>query len=338
MSALLVPTFTRYVKAWPGASAPRVEYLPLGTALTRRFDDDRHFAAYSVPTVQYRMASPALGMLAAITMTLALFDIDAPGHTTPSGDWRDALLAAVAKIRSAGLAIFYYETKNGGRLVARRDPPIILRSSEDAETWRRRYRADLGELARFGIAADSSPVITAWTCLFRLPHVRREGRIEERRTLGDPHHVGRWTFEPTAAELAPPPPPPAVPVATPSPSSSPYADAALGAELERVRAAAGGTIFNTVNRAAFSLGCLVATGALDSTVVADALLAAAEAAARAADKLSVAGRRDAIGTIKRAIAAAAAKHPRTVPAPKLSCRPTEHHDDEAPHWLRARTS
>lgn len=53
--------------------------------------------------------------------------------------------------------------------------------------------------------------------------------------------------------------------------------AALAGELERLRRAAVGTRNDTLNRAAFRLGQIVAVGALDEAEVTDALLAAARA-------------------------------------------------------------
>lgn len=59
-------------------------------------------------------------------------------------------------------------------------------------------------------------------------------------------------------------------------STSPgYAHTALRGELDRVRGAAEGTRNHTLNRAAFSLGQLVAAGLLDHDAVAEALVEAA---------------------------------------------------------------
>ena len=71
----------------------------------------------------------------------------------------------------------------------------------------------------------------------------------------------------------------AVPVRTAAPGeASPYGLAALRAETDRVRRAAQGTRNHTLNRAAFSLGQLVAGGELALDLVVDELHAAAAAA------------------------------------------------------------
>jgi hypothetical protein len=57
-----------------------------------------------------------------------------------------------------------------------------------------------------------------------------------------------------------------------------YARAALAREAARVRAAPPGTCNDTLNRAAFNLGQLVAAGLLDADQVREVLLAAALAA------------------------------------------------------------
>jgi hypothetical protein len=82
--------------------------------------------------------------------------------------------------------------------------------------------------------------------------------------------------------LAPPPArrttlPPA-PRATGSGTAGRYAQAALAREAARVRAAPPGTCNDTLNRAAFNLGQLVAAGLLDAEQVRAVLLAAALAA------------------------------------------------------------
>jgi hypothetical protein len=83
-----------------------------------------------------------------------------------------------------------------------------------------------------------------------------------------------------------------------------YARAALAREAARVRAAAPGSCNDTLNRAAFSLGQLVAAGLLDPEQVRGVLLAAAlqAPATRHADR-----ERKAIATIASGLRGGAAK-------------------------------
>ncbi len=89
-----------------------------------------------------------------------------------------------------------------------------------------------------------------------------------------------------------------------SDAASRYADAALTAEVERVAGAAEGTRNDTLNRAAFAVGQLVAGGALDGEAAAAALAAAAGTAGLPEREVTV--------TIRSGFTAAASS-PRAVP-------------------------
>jgi len=111
------------------------------------------------------------------------------------------------------------------------------------------------------------------------------------------------------AGLLPDPPPPNGAVSPPlrvAESGTAYADAALAAEVERVASAAEGTRNDTLNRAAFAVGQLVAGGALDGEAAAAALAGAAGTAGLPEREVSV--------TIRSGFTAAASS-PRTVPEP-----------------------
>lgn len=86
-----------------------------------------------------------------------------------------------------------------------------------------------------------------------------------------------------------------------------YAQAALEAEVERVTAAANGTRNHTLNRAAFSLGQLVAGGELDEAMVIRELTAAAQ--------LTGLDDREIGPTITSGLKSGAT-HPRTAPPPQ----------------------
>jgi hypothetical protein len=82
-----------------------------------------------------------------------------------------------------------------------------------------------------------------------------------------------WLAERLVARPGPEPVPPAGP--PPGVRAERWAAAALAGELERVRRAAVGTRNDTLNRAAYRLGRLVAAGALEEAAVAEGLVAAA---------------------------------------------------------------
>lgn len=73
-------------------------------------------------------------------------------------------------------------------------------------------------------------------------------------------------------------PRPSRPARTARPQGGGYAEAALRGELERIRGAGKGTRNDVLNRAAFSLGQLVADGQLDEEAVRDELVSAGTAA------------------------------------------------------------
>ncbi len=99
--------------------------------------------------------------------------------------------------------------------------------------------------------------------------------------------------------------------AEPEPRGAGYADTALLQEVHRVRTATPGARNDQLNRAAFSLGQLVAGGELDRGTVTEQLTAAAKLAGdggRGED-------RKIAGTISSGLTAGA-QHPRTAPAPE----------------------
>lgn len=91
-----------------------------------------------------------------------------------------------------------------------------------------------------------------------------------------------------------------------------YAQAALNAELERVQSARNGTRNHTLNRAAFSLGQLVAGGELAEELVVQELATAAELVGLHPAEI--------MPTIRSGLRAGA-KHPRTTP-PRNGTNPT----------------
>jgi len=129
---------------------------------------------------------------------------------------------------------------------------------------------------------------------------------------------------PAPPEAPAPPAPPPAPPAPPAPRAAgnghagrgaAWAAAALAAEVADVRAARKGTRNDTLNRAAYNLGQLVAGGHLAEGEVADALAAAAQDAGLPAA--------EARATIRSGLRAGAAepRHPPERPAPRALAAP-----------------
>lgn len=111
-----------------------------------------------------------------------------------------------------------------------------------------------------------------------------------------------------------------VPLRDPATVAGGYVETALNAEAGRVLAATPGTRNHTLNRAAFSLGQLVAGGVLDEQTVRDRLTVAAHAAgleARETDNTITSGLRS------------GAEHPRGIPDPTNTVPPIAPFDPTA---------
>jgi hypothetical protein len=133
-------------------------------------------------------------------MVLLVVDVDGPGHKRESAWWADELLKLEA-LAAAHPGGFFYATRGGYRLVYRLASPVVIRTVDDKEAWRERYRRELLYLARrFAIVGD--PACSDITRLFRCPKATRTpgGAPEDHPTVGDPSVVGVWTHEPVDDE------------------------------------------------------------------------------------------------------------------------------------------
>jgi hypothetical protein len=101
------------------------------------------------------------------------------------------------------------------------------------------------------------------------PSVHHTGRAYQWATHNPIAPLPEWVFE-SAPALTPPPPPRSLQYL----EAGPWARAALHAELGRIHASVPGSRNHILNRAAFSLGQLVAAGHLADEDVRDALVAA----------------------------------------------------------------
>lgn len=173
MTSLLIPTCDRYARGWPkhDEDADPAEYLALDRVFLRSYPDDRHFAAYSEPTIPYRLAGDAFARLP-VRMVLAVFDVDHPLSE------ERALVERLFNERPG----YCFSTRGGYRLVYRLPEPIVIRDLRDVEAWRQRYAAWCDELARFEIRADRACV--DWPRLYRLPWVVRDGVAQVPTEIG----------------------------------------------------------------------------------------------------------------------------------------------------------
>ncbi|MCZ2127460.1 MAG: phage/plasmid primase, P4 family [Anaerolineales bacterium] len=203
MTAILLPVLpSAETLGWPQhRDAPRIGYVDAADALARSWSSDAHFAAYSVPGLEHRLTLDAIGRLpGGWPMVLLVVDVDGPGHKREPAWWADELpkLEALEAAHPGG---FFYATRGGYRLVYRLASPVVIRTIDDKEAWRERYRRELLYLARrFAIVGD--PACADITRLFRCPRATRTpgGAPEDHPTLGDPSRLGSWTHDPVEKE------------------------------------------------------------------------------------------------------------------------------------------
>lgn len=201
--SLLLPVLENAeTPGWPKHdNAPRVGYVDAADAFTHSWTSDAHFAAYSVPSIEHRLTLDAIGRLRdGWPMVLLVVDIDGPGHKRTE-EWWAGELPKLEALTAAHPGGFFYATRGGYRLVYRLASPFVIRTVDDKEAWRERYRRELLYLARrFAILGD--PACADITRLYRLPRVIRKAGAppENHPTMGDPTALGDWTHEPSDEE------------------------------------------------------------------------------------------------------------------------------------------
>jgi hypothetical protein len=189
--APLIPVFaSKAYRAWPKHDdGGRADYVSPAVAFARRYQSDAHFAAYSVPDTTRRLSTNAVGRVD-VQLRLIIFDVDAANHAGSDEWWRSerAKLFDLLEEHPDG---FIYRTRGGYRVVYQLSRPIEIRDDSDRYSWWALYLAWVNYLRRrFDITAD--PACKDWTRLFRLPHVTRDGNVEQRDTIGDPSDIGSW--------------------------------------------------------------------------------------------------------------------------------------------------
>jgi hypothetical protein len=224
---------------------------------------------------------------------LVVIDLD-QAHGDGAGDDEGALFALSGADRLAGLARRHGERYPGGTYTV--DTPsggCHLYFCADAEVRARNSAGAIGEL--IDVRADGGYVVGAGSRIGGRAYTARRG-------AGGPAPLPGWL-----AGLVREPPVAAVPEqrvpAGDRVQGRAYALAALRAETERVAGARVGTRNTTLNRAAFSLGQLVAAGLIPPIPVITSLVDAAMAAGLPED--------EAVRTVRSGMAAGARK-PRAV--------------------------
>ncbi len=193
----LVPVYQQYALGFPENPNVRPEdvadYMPLSVALATAHPYDAFVSAYSVPSIERRLATEAALKLEP-TMVVFLIDVDAPKkNATPK--WRAAEQKKIDALIDEHADGAYYFTRGGYRVVYVLAEPLVLRTRSDAVTWTASYKTWLDYLeTRFGIIADRK--CADWTHLLRLPRVVRDGAATEFEVRCDVRidEIGLWSM------------------------------------------------------------------------------------------------------------------------------------------------
>ena len=269
-----------------------MKYVNLVDAITSSYPTDAHFAAYSCPSMPYRLVKGAEEQIDGILMVALVFDVDcAVAHRTgePATDrWFYGEMSKVDELLSAVPGGVVSRTRGGFRMMYKLSEPFLVRSSDDAEEWRRRYLRSGCRVATYGVEID--PACSSYVSLFRAPHATRDPSRgpEDLAVLGDPSSMGCWelpteeddsdihiaravarrnpSWEHVPRRLAAEEPRSLRHHVTSPPVGRGYAHAALRSGAHRVATAPESTRNATLNREAFQLFRLVDNGVTAATV------------------------------------------------------------------------
>lgn len=289
---LLPVLATRYVRGWPEHEDGRVQPTGLVDLLTREYQTDAHFAAYSSPQ-PHRLTIEAAGKVPA-TMELLVVDIDAHDQADQAG-WRSVMRGVCADLPGRP---FGYFTQNGARLLWHTHYPIA--SAADGDAWSAWYVRALVQIAcatRFVVA---DPACRDWPRLYRAPHATRDGVPQAHGWVcGHPTNFGAWQSLPVPEAMLvleakrlrasseawrkalvatwPDLVPEAAVAPTPAPRTPTRAsgEGAIRHSMDKVRSAGSGNRNSTLYAEARWLGTLVTKGELSRTDVELALTEAA---------------------------------------------------------------
>ena len=178
-----------FPRGLPSPGARPLEHTSLAEALTRRWDDDRHFVLYTA-SAPYRINNAALGRVRA---EVQLFGVDVDNHDDAPG-WWEAERTKIAALLAAHPGGFVHTTRGGWRALFALPSPFVVASEADKDAFARWYARAAGYLFEaFGIVADEH--LTCWNQPIRLPHVVRDGRVYDAQVLaGDPVALGSFVL------------------------------------------------------------------------------------------------------------------------------------------------
>src|SRR6266496_2187250 len=124
----LLPLFrTKYAAGFPDVAAVAVdnliEYVPLSTLLTTRYESDAHLVAYACPTIPRRLnvsyweARATHPSLPPVQMMILVVEVDGPNHkATPQ--WLERERRKLQALGAEHAGAFAWSTNGGYRLVA----------------------------------------------------------------------------------------------------------------------------------------------------------------------------------------------------------------------------
>ena len=138
----LIPVMrTKFLKGWPehddAGDGHRVTYEPVSMGMTHAYGTDAHFAAYSVPSVPRRLATPLVFAETEVPIVLLILDVEPEGHTPVTAEWWAAVRESVAQLSAAdSVAEFCLTAARKVRAPDTSVPPITVpvRSGCDPST------------------------------------------------------------------------------------------------------------------------------------------------------------------------------------------------------------
>lgn len=180
------------VGGWPEYDDDRAGAASLLDILTRPYDLDVHFTAYTANVPRRHTAgSLTRAEEAGVRMVAAVFDVDGEGHQATEEWWKGELEKFKPLVTEGA---FVYRTRGGYRIVYELADPFPVNTPADAERWTRLYLAWLAYLkAEHGIVADNR--CKDWPHLYRAPRATREGVQLDFETFGDPEALGFWSTD-----------------------------------------------------------------------------------------------------------------------------------------------
>ncbi len=324
---IALPTFrTKYGTGYPSTGKPpdRAEYIPLTELLTRPFETDAHFAAYSSASHQFRLKKDASIDASPEVLCLVLDLDDESAHKLgeeASKAWRIDMRARFAELLATHPGAYIYGTRGGYRVVYALPEPF--RIIGDGKEWRNFYARACCYLSRlFNLTPDVG--CSDWTRLYRVPGATRDGVPQDAEVIGG--EIAAFDWSPVAAtldadiaiaeangspqwlslaKLISPPKNRNVPKPV---SGTRYGEVALERSAAEVASTGSGARDNVLNAKAYSLGRIAEAARLDDSAIESTLCAAAMNAGLS--------EKQAISTIRCALVAGRANPVVPLPADK----------------------